>query len=107
MSKILIEKKTFKKVFFHIIGGRMSFRLRLLNIIKIINLEIILMFNYNLTDRIRKNMFFLTKENIYPLEHLCVALVVLEKSAFRCHYPKYCLIIYPENEYRFHRDLFR
>lgn len=58
MSKILIEKKTFKKVFlFHIIGGRMSFRLRLLNIIKIINLEIILMFNYNLTDRIRKNVF--------------------------------------------------
>lgn len=35
----------------------MSFRLRLLNIIKIINLEIILMFNYNLTDRIRKNVF--------------------------------------------------
>lgn len=58
MSKILIEKKTFKKVFFHIIGGRMSFRLRLLNIKKIINLEIILMFNYNLTDRIRKKYVF-------------------------------------------------
>lgn len=36
----------------------MSFRLRLLNIKKIINLEIILMFNYNLTDRIRKKYVF-------------------------------------------------
>lgn len=36
----------------------MSFRLRLLNIIKIINLEIILMCNYNLTDRIRKKYVF-------------------------------------------------
>lgn len=44
----------------------MSFRLRLLNIIKMINLEIILMFNNNLTDRIRKNMFFLIQIKHLP-----------------------------------------